>query len=170
MSWKSYHILLRVELVLLERLNELGRQTESPQAETALGAAADIVDQSHCPLVHLLLVEKLVLDHVHVHKVAHVGAGVPPDIVGVDVDFAHHSDHLGLVSGVRLDAGSGSGRVGSGVVEVRFGGHLDHGEWERVGDLEGTLDVHTDEGASRVRREGLRAVLDDFHHHLERRA
>ena len=94
------NILLRVELVLLESFNELSRETESAQAEAALGTTADIVHQCNCPLVHLLLVEKLVLDHVHVDKVAHVGAGVPPDAVRVNVDLSHHSDHFGLVGNI----------------------------------------------------------------------
>lgn len=126
--------------------------------------------QSDCPLIQLLLVEKLVLDHVHVDKVAHVGASVPASVVGIDVDLTKHPDHLSLVSGVGLGAGGSGGRVRSGVIEVRLCGHLDNGERERVGDLEGAVDVHTDEGTGRGGRESLGAVLDDFHHHLERRA
>lgn len=164
-----WYVLLGVELVLLESLDELGGEAESAQAEAALGTAANVVDKGDCPLVQFLLVEKLVLDHVHVDEVAHVGAGVPADAVSVDVDLAHHTDHLCLVGGVGLDAGSRGSGVRGGVIEVRLGGQLDHGEGERVGDLEGALNVHTDEGAGRGGREGLVAVLDDFHHHLERR-
>ena len=46
-------------------------------------------------------------------------------------------------------------------------GHLDRRKWERVGDFQGPLYVHTDQEASRCGREGLRAVLDNFHYHLE---
>lgn len=164
------YILLRVELVLLESLNKFGGQAESAQTEAALGTAADIVDKGDCPLVQLLLVEKLVLDHIHVDEVAHVGAGVPSDTVGIDINLADHANHLCLVGSVGLDAGSRGSGVRGGIVEVRLGGQLNDGEREGVGDLEGTFDVHTDEGASRGGREGLVAVLDDFHHHLDRRS
>lgn len=167
---RFFNVLLGVELVILERLHELGRKAESTQAQAALSTAGHIVHQSDCPLVQFLLVEKLVLDHVHVDEVAHVGAGVPSGVVGIDIDLAKHPDHLSLVSGVGLGAGGSGGRVGSGVIEVRLGGHLDNGERESIGDLKGVVDVHTDEGAGRSSRESLGAVLDDFHHHLKRRA
>lgn len=162
------HILLGSELVLLERSHELGGQTEGTEAEAALGAAADIVNEGDCALVQLALVVKLVLDHVHVDEVAHVGAGVPSDAVGISVDLAQHADHLCGVGSVCLGTRSGSGRVGSGVVKVRLGGDFDDGEWEGVGDFEGAIDIHTDDRAGRSGGEGLGAVLDDFHHHLKR--
>lgn len=165
----QWHILLRVELVLLESLHELSGEAERAQAEGTLSAAADIVNQRNCPLVQLLLVVKLVFNHVHVDEVAHVGAGVPSDVVGVNVDLADHANHLSLVGGVALGAGSSGGRVRGGVVEVRLGGHLNNGERERVGELEGVVEVHADEASGRGGREGLVAVLDDFHHHLEHR-
>ena len=161
------HVLLGVELVLLERFHELGREAESTQAEGTLGAAANIVDKSDCPLVHLLLVEVLVLDHVHVDPVTHVGASVPANVVCIDVDLTNHSDHLSLVDSVRFGARRRGSRVGGGVIGVRLDGSLDHGERERVCDLEEALVVQADEGTGRGRREGLGAVLDDFHHHLE---
>lgn len=161
------HVLLGSELVLLERSHELGGQAEGPEAEAALGAAADIVDQGDCALVQLALVVKLVLDHVHVDEVAHVGAGVPSNAVGISVDFAQHADHLCRVSGVCLGARGGGGRVGSGVLKVRLSGDFDDGEWESVGDLERAIDIHTDDGTGGGGREGLGAVLDDFHDHLE---
>ena len=160
------HVLLSRELVLLESGHELGGETEGAQTQATLRTAANIVDESDGALVHLLLVEVLVLDHVHVDKVAHVGAGVPADVVGVDVDLPKHADHLSLVDSVGLCARSGGGRVGRGVVKVRLGGHLDHGERERVGDLEGTLGIHTDDRTGRSRRESLGAVLNDLHDHL----
>lgn len=161
------HVLLGGELVLLERSHELGRQAEGTEAEAALGAAADIVNQCDCALIQLALVVKLVLDHVHVDEVAHVGAGVPSDAVGISVDLAQHANHLCGVRGVCLSTRSGSGGVGSGVVKVRLGGNFDDGEWESVGDLEGAIDIHTDDCAGCSGGEGLGAVLDDFHHHLE---
>lgn len=166
-SRKHINILVGSEFVLLEGSHELRRQAEGPQAQASLGAAADVVHKSHCPLVHLLLVKELVLDHVHVDEVAHVGAGVPSDVVRIHVDLPQHTDHLGLVDGVGLRARGGGGRVGGGIVKVRLRGHFDDGEREAVRDLEAGTRVHTDDRAGRSRREGLGAVLDDFHHHLE---
>jgi hypothetical protein len=163
----SHHVLLRVELVLLERLHELGREAESAKAEGTLGAAANIVNKGDCPLVHLLLVEVLVLDHVHVDPVTHVGAGVPANVVRIDVDLTNHADHLSLVNTICLGAGRRGSRVGSGIIGVRLDGGLDNGERERVCNFEEALVVQADEGTGRDRREGLGAVLDDFHHHLE---
>ena len=123
--------------------------------------------QGYRPLVEFLLVEELVLNHVHVDKVSHVGASVPTGVVGIDVDLTEHAHHLSLVADVGLGTRGSGGRIGSGVVKVRLGGHLDNGERERVGDLQGTIDVHTNERTGRGSRESLGAVLDDFHHHLE---
>ena len=50
---------------------------------------------------------------------------------------------------------------------MRLGGHLDNGEWKRVGDLEGTVDVHADDGTSSGGWKTLRGMFDDFHYHLE---
>lgn len=159
-------ILLSGELVLLESRHELGRQTERPQAQAALRTAAHVVNQESGLLVHLLLVEELVLDHVHVDKVAHVGARIPTHVVRVNVDLPQHADHLSLVGGVGLRARGGGGRVGGDVVKVRILGHLDDGEGKRVGDLQDTVVIHTNERAGRGSGEGLGAMLDDFHHHL----
>lgn len=163
---KQEAILLSSELVLLERIHELRRQTESPQAQTALRATADVVDKRNRPLVQLLLVKVLVLDHVHVDEVAHVGARVPSDIVRIDVYLPQHPDHLILVGNVGLRSRSGRCRVGRGVVKVRFRRHLNDGEREGVGDLQSTINVHTDDRTGRGRRESLRRMLDDLHDHL----
>lgn len=160
------NILVRSELHVLESSHELGRKTESPQAQTALRAAAGVVDKRDCPLVHLFLVEKLVLNDVHVDKVAHVGASIPANVMGVNVHLPEHADHLFLVDGVRLCAGSSGGGVGSGIVKVRLWRDFDDGEGERVCDFENTADVHTNDRAGRSRWESLGAVLDDFHHNL----
>lgn len=135
------------ELVLLERSHELGRQTERSKAQGTLSATADIVNKSDCPLVHLLLVKELVLDHVHVDKVAHVRARIPTDIVRIDVNLAKHPDHLSLVGHVGLRTRGSSGRVGRSGIKVRLGGQIDHGEREAVGDLQGTVNIHTNDRA-----------------------
>jgi len=97
------------EFPLLVSGNELRRQPVGPKTEAALRASADVVNESHCPLIGFLLVEILVLDGVDVDKVAHVGAHVPADILSIYVDLAQELDHLVLVSVVRLGPGSGGG-------------------------------------------------------------
>lgn len=82
--------------------DEDGGQSKGAQAQAALRAAADVVDESDGALVGLLLVEVLVLNGVEVDKVAHVGAQVAADVLGVDVDFAEVLDHLVLVGLVGL--------------------------------------------------------------------
>lgn len=76
------------------------------------------MDKRNRPLVQLLLVKVLVLDHVHVDEVAHVGARVPSDIVRIDVHLPQHPDHLILVGNVGLGSRSGRCRVGRGAVKV----------------------------------------------------
>lgn len=163
-GWKV--LLLRSELVLLEGGHELGGEAEGPQAQASLSTAAGVVDKGDSPLVHFLLVEKLVLDNVHVDKVAHVRTRVPSNVVGIDVNFPKHADHLCLVNGVRLRAGSGGGRVGRGIVKVRLRWDFDDGEREGVCDFENAAHVHTNDRTGRSRRECLRAVLDNFHNDL----
>ena len=124
--------------------------------------------KSNCPLIHFLLVKKLVLDHVHVDKVAHVGTRVPTDIVRIDVNLPKHADHLSLVGNVGLCARSGGGRVGCGIVKVRLRGQIDDGEGKAVGDFQDTTNIHTNDRSSCGGREVLGAVLDDFHGHLYR--
>lgn len=154
------------ELVLLERSHELGRQTERSEAQGTLSATTDIVNKSNCPLVHLLLVKELVLNHVHVDKVAHVHARVPTDVVRIDVDLAKHPDHLCLVGHVGLRTGSSSGRVGRSGVKVRLRRQIDNGEREAVGDFQSTVNIHANDRTGSGGRERLGAMLDDFHGHL----
>jgi len=163
-GWEA--LLLRSELVLLESSHELGGETEGPPAQASLGTAARVMDKGDSPLVHFLLVEKLVLDDVHVDKVAHVRTRVPSNVVGIDVNFPEHADHLSLVNSVRLRAGSSGSRVGRGVVKVRLRWDLDDGEGEGVCDFENAAHVHTNDRTGRSRRECLRAVLDNFHNDL----
>lgn len=120
--------------------------------------------QRHGSLVEFLLVEELVLDHAHIDKISHVGAGIPPDVVRINADFLQHPDHLGLIRGVGFRArrkGSSGRGINVGVLWNVFSG-----EGERVGDLEDSVDVHSNERTSRGRGEGLGAVLDDLHDHL----
>lgn len=58
------------------------------------------MNQSDRPLVHFFLIVVLVLDKVQVDEIAQVGACVPADIVGVNVDLTQMTNHLGLVGGV----------------------------------------------------------------------
>ena len=53
--------------------------------------------QSDRPLIQIFLIVVLVLDEIRVDETAQVCAGIPPDIVGVDIDFSQHSDHFCLV-------------------------------------------------------------------------
>lgn len=152
------------ELALLVGGHELGGQAEGAQAEGTLGAAADVVDEGDGTLVHLLLVEELVLDGVEVDEVAHAGAGVPADILGVNVDLAQELDHLVLVGDIGLGARSGGSGALLGIMRA-LGGHVDGGEGEAVGDLQRAVDVHADDGTGGGGGEGLGAVLDDLHDH-----
>lgn len=70
--------------------------------------------QRNRPLTHLLLVKELILNKVGVDKVAHICARVPSNVVRIDVDLAHHLDHLILVRVVGFGAGCG----GSGMIAV----------------------------------------------------
>jgi hypothetical protein len=155
------------ELALLVGSDELGRQAVGAEVEAALGATADIVDEGDGALVLLLLVEELVLDGGKADKVAHAGAHVPTNALGVDADFAQHADHLGLVCNVGLCAGSGNLGSQLCVVGISYGSAaVDLGHVERVCDLQLTLDVQTDQRSSCDAGEDLRAVLDDAHDNL----
>jgi hypothetical protein len=155
------------ELALLVGGNELGRQAVGAEVEAALGTTADVVDEGDGALVLLLLVEELVLDGGKADKVAHAGAHVPANALGVDADFAQHADHLGLVCDVGLCAGSGDLSSQLCVVGISYGSAaVDLRHVERVGDLQLTLDVQTDQRSSCDAGEDLRAVLDDAHDDL----
>ena len=58
------------------------------------------MNQSHCPLVQLLLIGILVFDHVDIDEVAQIGAGVPSSIISVHVDFSQLLDHFILICGI----------------------------------------------------------------------
>lgn len=164
---RNHHVLLAGEFVLLESGHKLRGQSERSQTEGALGGAADIVHEGHSSLVQLLLVVVLVLDDVHVDEVPHVRAGIPPNVVRIDVDFSQHLDHLILVDSVRLGSGRRSRSILGRGIQMGLWGCLDDRERETVGQLEVALDVHADEGTGRWGRETLGAMFDDFHHHLE---
>ena len=166
---KSAALPFRGELALLVSVHEVWCQAEGAQAQGALGAPADVMDEGD-GLVVLALVVILVLDETDVNKVAHGSARVPPDVVGVNVDFLKVADHVVLVDDVGLGAGGGGGQ-GRGVVLVGAGttvetGEVDSREWEGVGDLEEAVLVHADEGAGGSGREAGGAVLHDFHDDL----
>lgn len=90
------------ELVLFESGHEGGGQSESSQAQSTLGASADIMYQSHSLLIEFFLVVKLVLDQAQVDEVAHVRAGVPSNTICIHVDLSQILDHLSLVCRVCL--------------------------------------------------------------------
>lgn len=78
------------------------------------------------------------------YEVAKAGRLVPSSGAGVNVHIAQAADHLLLVVGVDLGAGSDiSGRGVLLVVLVVLSRGVDGGEGERVGDLEFAIDVHT---------------------------
>lgn len=105
------HSLLCGEFVLLVGRHELWGQSEGSQTQGTLRASADIMHKRHCPLIEVLLVMVLVLDEIEVAKVAHVGAGIPPNVIRINVNFPKSLDHLGLIR----DVGFHSGRGGRGI-------------------------------------------------------
>lgn len=132
-------------------------------------AAADVVDDGDCSLVEFFLVMVLVFDGVGIDKVAEVCTRVPAYVVGIDVDFTQLLDHLGLVGGIAFGARSSGCEVGGGVLAIVVAvgwGDLDGWKGKGVGHLQRRRHVHANEEASRGGGKGLRAMLDDFHHHL----
>jgi hypothetical protein len=163
---QTFTVPLSCELALLEGGHEVGRQAERSQRQVALGTLASIVYERHDSTVILLVVNQ-VLDEVEVDEAAHHGTGVEADIVGINVHLLQVLDHLVLVCDVGL-LPRGSGGDGGSIVLVRIGGGgLGRREAKGVGDLEGVVDVHADEGTSRRRGEGCGAVLGDLHDHLQ---
>lgn len=153
------------ELALLVGSHECVGEAESSQGQVALGALAGIVDEGNGLGVVLLVVVE-VLDEVEADKVAHVGANVPADVVGVDVDLLQVSDHLVLVGNVCLLARGGGSHQGAIVlVSVETRG-LSGGEVEGVGDLENTVLVHADQRSGGGGRERRGAVLGNLHDDL----
>lgn len=157
---------LSCELALLVGSHEGGRQPVCAQVHGALGAPADIVDERDCLLVGCILVEVLILDGLEVDKVAHAGAGVPADVVGVHVDFAQKLDHLVAVCDVLLSAGSRSSSVAGRVALAIAGGGGRLGEGERVGDLEDAVLLHAHQASRRYAGERLAAGRRKLDSHL----
>ena len=56
----------------------------------------------YCSLIEFFLVMVLVFDHVEVDKVAQVRTGVPPDVVGIDIDLTEFFNHFHLICAVCL--------------------------------------------------------------------
>ena len=126
------------------------------------------MNQSHDAVI-VPLVVVLILDEAEVDEVAHSRARVPTDVVGVDVDLLQMSYHVILVYDVGLCT-RGCGSKAGGVILVAINaGDIDSGKGESVRDLEDTIVVHTNKGASSGRREGRGAVLRDLHHYLNSR-
>ncbi|KAI6757113.1 hypothetical protein HG531_002938 [Fusarium graminearum] len=135
------------------------------EGQVALGTLAGIVNEGDGVLVGALVVE-LVLDKVHIDKVAHGGTCVPTDVVGIDVDLLEVSDHLILVGNVLLLSGGSSGELRSiALVAIGCSG-VDGREREGVGDFKETFTLHSNNSSGRNRRESRRAVLGDLHNNL----
>lgn len=130
------------------------------------------MDQRHCLLVQLLLVEELVLDHVQVNEIAHACAHVPANIICVHVHLPEELDHLVLVCDVRLCARSCRceiRRIVLVVVVVAIAvlcGDIDSGKRKCVGDLKSAIYIHAHERAGRGGRKGCAAVFDNFENDL----
>jgi hypothetical protein len=156
---------LSCELALLIGTHKSRRQTEGSEGQVALGTLAGIVNEGDGVLVGALVV-KLVLDEVHVDKVAHGGTCVPTNVVGIDVDLLEVSDHLVLVGNVLLLSGSSSGELRGIALVAIGGGGVDGREREGVGDFKKAFTLHSNNSSSRNRRESRRAVLGDLHNNL----
>ncbi|KUI61723.1 hypothetical protein VP1G_11265 [Cytospora mali] len=144
-------------------------QLEGTQAQRALRAPANVVDQGDDAVV-LALVVVHVLDETQVNKVAHGGASIPANVVGIDVDLLEVPYHLVLVTDVGLCAGGGGSQAGGVVLLVGIGaGSIGGREGEGVCDLEDAVVGHTNKRAGRSRGEGRGAVLGDLHDNLESR-
>jgi hypothetical protein len=167
---RNHDLRLDGELALSVCSHKCRTQPIGPQTQAALTAPADIMYKCHTPLAHLLLVEELILNCIQIDKVAHGSTRVPTDPVSVDVDLTQQFDHLILVGRVGFCARCGGSVVvvlGVLVVGVGIGGGcVDCGEGKGVCDLEHVGYIHTDEETGRSGWEGLRAVLDEFHHDL----
>ena len=126
--------------------------------------------QRHGALIRLLLVEELILDGIHVDKVAHARARVPTDVVRIHVDLPQEFDHLVLVCAVGLRAGRRSCDVCGRLLLVAVCSRdIDGGEGEAGRDLEeaGLLQgLHADEGAGGHGGEGFGGMVDELHHNL----
>lgn len=157
---------VRGKLALLVGSHERIGEFEGAETEGALGGAADVVHKSD-DIAVLALVVILVLDEAEVDEVAHGGAGVPADIVGVNVNLLEVSYHLVLVVDIGLCARGGSGQTGSIVLVGIGASDIDSREREGVCNFKEAVVVHADERAGRSGREVGGAVLGNFHHHLE---
>lgn len=114
------------------------REAKGTQTETALRAAAHVVHDSHRSLIEFFLVMVLVFDHVEVDKVAQIRTGVPPDIVGVDINLTEFLDHFYLICAVGLGPWGCRSQVRRRVLVVMMavgGGSFNGRKRERVRDL-----------------------------------
>lgn len=149
--------------------HERRRKAKCAQTQTALRTAAHIVYNSDCSLIKLFLIMILILHHIQVDKVAQIRAGIPANVVGVDIDLTELFDHFHLIGTVGLGSWGGSSQIRRGVlvIMVAIGGrNFDGGERERVRDLQVGLNVHPDEKTGRGGRKRLSAVFNYFHNHL----
>lgn len=90
------------KFALSERSHENGAQPERPQTEAPLHAPTHVIHQRDRTFIHIFLVVKLILDHVIIHKVPHVRADVPADVIRIHVNLSQILDHLILIGYVRL--------------------------------------------------------------------
>lgn len=98
---------------------------------------------SNGTLVEILLIIVLILDRFPVDEVPEVGASIPANVIGVDVNFAELLDHFCLVRGVLFLSWSSGGWIGAIVVAIRRW-NFDVWKWEGIGDLKSGFDVHAD--------------------------
>lgn len=123
----------------------------------------------HRSFIGILLVVVLVLDEGAVAEVAHVGAGVPPNAIRVNIDFPKALNHLCLIRCVGFRSRRRCSIVNMRTIVLRILREIDDREWEAVGDFERAVNIHANEITRRCRRKLLRAVFDDFQHHLQAR-
>ena len=88
------------EFIFFEGGHESGGEAKGSQAEAALGASTDVIDDSDCSFVKFFLIVVLVFDCIEVDKIAQIGRSIPADIVCIDINLSQLLDHLILVCAI----------------------------------------------------------------------